>query len=251
MTSAIVCSAECDTLTFRVQGQHVQVRIGARRRMALSVEHDGTPVLHLPAVHDHEEARRFLDSHGDWIARKQSDRARLALLKPAKQLLDGEGFLVLGRNRMLQLVDDTRHRSSVTLTGTTIEMPRELAADQAKARDALKAMYRAVGREWLLEGFRPWAGRLGIEEPPISVRDLGGRWGSFSRTTGAVTLHWAAFQLPDPLVAYVLTHELTHALVSHHGKAFWSTLRDVLPECDSHRRELDLFARQAWLGEIH
>jgi hypothetical protein len=218
--------------------------------MALSVEQDGTPVLHLPADHDHEEARRFLDSHGDWIARKQGDRARLALLQPAKQLLDGEGFLVLGRNRMLRLVDDTRLRSTVTLTGTTIDMPRGLAADHTKARSALKAMYRVVGRQWLLEGFRPWAGRLGIEEPPISVRDLGGRWGSFSRTTGTVTLHWATFQLPDTLISYVCAHELTHALISHHGASFWSTLRDVLPECDAHRRDLDRYARLAWLGEI-
>jgi len=239
-----------DGESIRLGSAHARVRIGARRRMAISVEPDGTTVLHLPCRHDRADAERFLSANQDWIARKQRDRARLATLQPVKRLLDGEGFLVLGRSHMLRLVDACDPGAGARLTGTTVDMPRRLASEPTKAKAALKAMYRVVGSAWLASTPRPWADRLGIPEPPITIRELGGRWGSFRPDSGRILLHWSTFQLPDRLISYVLAHELAHGVVSTHGQEFWKTLRRVLPDCYQLRAELDRYGRAVWTGDL-
>jgi predicted metal-dependent hydrolase len=239
-----------DGAGIRIGDHHVRVRISSRQRMALSVDRDASVVVHLPTVHDRAAAERFLTANLDWIARKQRDRGQLATLQPVKQLLDGEGFLVLGRNRMLRFTDGDPVKPSPTLGSAFIELPRRHASDPAAAKTALKMLYRAVGAEWLADAPRPWADRLGVLEPPIVIRDAGRRWGSYQPDSGRVILHWAAFQLPDHLLSYVVAHELTHVLVRSHDQDFWTTLKRVLPDCSELRHELDQFGRLVWTGAL-
>lgn len=83
--------------------------------------------------------------------------------------------------------------------------------------------YRQRGTIWLPRRIRPWAERMGLRPGDLDVRDLGYRWGSLGKAD-RLNIHWAAMQLPVPLLDYVIVHELAHIEQSRHTPAFWATV---------------------------
>ena len=127
---------------------------------------------------------------------------------------------------------------------------------RVRAGDAGEA-HTALDR-WLGERarslFGPWLERLAkaieVDFSGFSVRGQRTRWGSCSGR-GHISLNRRLLLLPEPLVEYVLVHELCHRRHLHHGPEFHALVARHLP--DAARREAEL--RQAgrylppWLEE--
>ncbi len=101
------------------------------------------------------------------------------------------------------------------------------------------AWYVTHGSPWLRRRIDLLADRIGVPPPPITVRDLGFRWGSCSRA-GTVHIHWRTLQLPPRIIEYVVAHELIHLLEPHHGPQFWRRLERAMS---------DFAQRKQWLAE--
>jgi predicted metal-dependent hydrolase len=106
----------------------------------------------------------------------------------------------------------------------------------------------------VLGRLQPWAARMSVPEPILSVRDLDRRWGQYtpgvSGDRGRMSLGWQLFQLPMHLVDYVVAHELAHVSVAGHRTEFWRLLSSALPEAEERRAELDELGRRVWMGDI-
>jgi predicted metal-dependent hydrolase len=158
-----------------------------------------------------------------------------------KELVDGEGFLYLGRSHRLKLAADA---GAVRLERGRLVLPIELASDGPVH---LISWYQRCGEIWLRPRVRSWAERLRVEPGAIEVADLGHKWGS--ATAGRrVRIHWATLQLSPQLVDYVLAHELAHLREAHHGPAFWQLLARVMPDYDERKRELAQRGARLWFG---
>lgn len=214
---------------------------GTSRRAKLTIEADGS--LRLLAAEDvaTDELRQFLASKRDWVYRKLAEKEVLQHEPVTKELVDGEGFLYLGRSHRLKL-DDTA--GAVRLERGRLILPRPLV-DAGEA--SLVAWYQRCGEAWLRPRVRSWAERLRVEPGSIEVADLGHKWGS--ATAGRrVRIHWATLQLPPSLVDYVLTHELAHLREAHHGPDFWQLLGRVMPDYDERKQELAKRGASLWFG---
>jgi predicted metal-dependent hydrolase len=242
-----------DLLT--VDGLALRVRVSTRRkRLALSVEPETGPTLHLPKGRPTAEAMDFVRAHRKWLATKLAVRERVSPLNPAKRLVDGEVFRYLGRTYRLALADGSADDRVRLLAGRLV-MSREQAEDADRGRAALVEWYCRAGHAWTKGRLQPWAARIAVAEPVLDVRDLGQRWGTYrpgqgSGGAGRMSLGWPLFQLPMHLVDYVVAHELAHVRVSGHGADFWRLLRRALPEYEERRTELDELGRRMWLGDI-
>ena len=94
---------------------------------------------------------------------------------------------------------------------------------------------------------------MAVSEPTVEVRDLGRHWGMYRPRDGGpgrMGLGWPLFQLPMPLVDYVIAHELAHVRIPGHRADFWRLLRLALPEYEECRSELDELGRRMWMGQI-
>jgi predicted metal-dependent hydrolase len=214
---------------------------GASRKAKLTIEADGS--LRLRAAGDvaTDELTRFLASKRDWVYRKLAEKEVLQHEPVIKELVDGEGFLYLGRSHRLKLA---RTDGAVRLERGRLVMPSELASDGPLH---LIAWYQRCGETWLRPRVRLWAERLRVEPGAIEVADLGHKWGS--ATAGRrVRIHWATLQLSPQLVDYVLAHELAHLCEPHHGPAFWQLLARVMPDYDERKRELAQRGARLWFG---
>jgi len=214
---------------------------GASRKARLTIEADGS--LRLRAAGDvaTAELTQFLASKRDWVYRKLAEKEVLQHKPVAKEFVDGEGFLYLGRSHRLKLADD---EGPVRLERGRLLVPR---SGIGAGEERVIAWYQRCGEAWLRPRVSSWAERLRVAPGAIEVANLGRKWGS--ATAGRrVRIHWATLQLSPPLVDYVLAHELAHLREAHHGPAFWQLLGRVMPDYDERKRELARRGAGLWFG---
>lgn len=215
------------------RGEHITLRTGTSHQRALAQALDQ---LNNPPKRVH-------------LPRRKPTPAPAPKRLPVKELVSGEGFLWLGTSHRLKLVDDGApiridepHRHQDWL---------RLRRDAATA-DTIIGWYQAHGLDYARQVANYWMPRMSLHDIQVKVRSLTNKWGTARRNT--ITLHWAVFQLPRPLVEYVIVHELAHVADasgrSPHGPAW----RRIIDRCllDRAERERELSAREAdiWQGDV-
>lgn len=235
-------------------GRVLRVRLSARRsKLGLTVERDGSLTLRAPSECESERASTFVRAGREWIDSKLRLRDQLRPVHPTRTFTDGETYRYLGREYRLLVVDEPG--APVRLSAGRLRMDRTTAADVRTAHRAVTSWYRKVGLNWAQGRLQPWAARMDVAEPAVTVRDVGRRWGTYragddAAGGGRMALHWAVFQLPAQLVDYVIAHELAHIRVAGHGSEYWRLLRRAIPECERLKKELDEMGRRVWLGDV-
>jgi len=63
----------------------------------------------------------------------------------------------------------------------------------------------------------------------VTVRDTKSRWGSCS-STGNLSFSWRLVFAPEPVVDYVVAHEVAHLAEMNHGPRFWKLVRSLTPD---------------------
>jgi hypothetical protein len=82
----------------------------------------------------------------------------------------------------------------------------------------------------------------GIPLPPITIRPMKTRWGSYSYRTRRITLNLNLVKTPPACLDYVIVHELCHIKVRHHGPDFWRLVSRYLPDYLSERGQLKQYS---------
>jgi hypothetical protein len=78
----------------------------------------------------------------------------------------------------------------------------------------------------------------GIPLPPITIRFMKTRWGSYSYHTKRIALALNLVKMPTTCLDYVIIHELCHVKVRHHGPDFWKMVSRYCPDYLAERKML-------------
>lgn len=154
------------------------------------------------------EARRLVERHRDWIA------GRMAAIPPRVPFIDGAVVPVRGVDHVI------RHHPGLS-GGTRIEGGAILVGGGAehvgrRVRDFL----RALALRELSARAHAKAALVGRRVARVTVRDTRSRWGSCS-ATGALSFSWRLILAPEPVLDYVVAHEVAHLMEMNHGPGFW------------------------------
>jgi len=217
----------------------VRVRVSRRaRRLALKIDAIGDAVeLVLPPRTSLPRALNFLKSNRDWVER------RLAALPPRVVFADGETVPVLGVPHRIRHVARAREHGPVWIAGGEIRVSGDAAHVARRVRDFLKEK----AREELSRRARRLAQALGREVGRISVRDTTTRWGSCS-ANGNMAFSWRLIMAPQPVLQYVVAHEVAHLVEMNHGLRFWKLVDRLVPNVERQREWLN--RNRAWLLRI-
>jgi predicted metal-dependent hydrolase len=233
------------TSILTLDGMAIPVAVGGGSRLArLTIERDGSLQLRAGENVGPTELQAFVESKREWIYSKLAEKEILYAEPVTKELVNGEGFLYLGRSHQLRIVD--RHASAVQLDHGRLVLPKQLVADGCAQ---IINWYRTRGTKWLRARLDDWTSRLRVEPRGVEAADLGYKWGS-ATPDARVRIHWAAMQLRSDLIDYVLAHELAHLHEPHHGATFWALLSRVLPDYEDRRARLAHIGAGLWFGRI-
>jgi len=226
-------------LAQRVGKVPVRVRLSRRaRRLALKIDAVGDAVeLVLPPRTPLPRALSFLNSNREWV------EDRLAALPPRVTFAEGEKVPILGVPHRIRRVARSRDHGPVWLADGEIRVTGEAVHLARRVRDFLKERARVeFGRR-----ARRLALRLDRQVGRISVRDTTTRWGSCS-ANGNMAFSWRLVMAPEPVLNYVVAHEVAHLIEMNHGARFWKLVDKLVPDVERHRDWLN--ENRAWLLRI-
>ena len=192
------------------------------RQVRVSVESDGAVRVTLPRrapVRAADEAVREL---APWI-----DRRRRALARAAAEIGRTPGTVpYLGSE--LRLVPE-HGRTRVHRRGARLLVP----ADGGTAGGALERWYRRAARAEIRPRLDAAVARAGTSYTTLTIRSQRTRWGSCSQT-GAMSFNWRLLLAPEPVLDYVVEHEVCHLEVMDHSPRFWRLLESRMPDWADH-----------------
>jgi predicted metal-dependent hydrolase len=118
----------------------------------------------------------------------------------------------------------------VALVDGEIRVRGEPAHLPRRVRDFLVAK----ARQELARRARRLAARIGRDITQITVRDTQSRWGSCS-SRGNLSFSWRLVFAPEPVIDYVVAHEVSHLVEMNHGPRFWRLVESLSPDSGTPR----------------
>lgn len=203
------------------------------RSLRLSIRHDGSLRVTVPAWSSYAAGVNFARSRADWI---------LKHAQPAKSLLTPDQ--AIGKaHRLSFAASGSATRASGRLKGTAVIVtyPQSLDISDARVQKAAQAAsvraLRAQAEKLLPIRLAELAAVHGFRYRSVAIKQLKTRWGSCDQDRN-IALNLYLMQLPWRLIDYVLLHELTHTRVMKHGPEFWAAMVAIEPKTPELRREI-------------
>jgi predicted metal-dependent hydrolase len=217
-----------DDLTF-------EVRYSTRRKtLEIIVDREGDLVLAAPKNTDDRLLADFVREKKIWIYQKLVQKGELLKPQPRKEYVNGEGFLYLGRNHRLKLVEN--QQTPLKLIDGRFCLRKDF---QGEARTHFINWYSTKAQIYLNKKTQALATRMDVVPDGVKIQDLGYRWGSCGRGD-RLYFHWKIILLPREIVDYVVVHELTHLKEPHHSDEFWKQVGQIMPDYER---------RKGWLAK--
>jgi predicted metal-dependent hydrolase len=219
------------------------LRFQERQRLSISVHPDKKVTVAAPKGRSVEEVLARVRRRALWIVRQLDHFDRLQPLPTSRRYFSGETHLYLGRQYRLK-VDESADSESVKLQGKYVHV-RTPDRDSARVQDLVDAWYREHAHAVFarrLEVCQEATKRiLHIKRPEFSLRRMPTRWGSCTRA-GKLLLNPDLIKAPLLCIDYVVTHELCHVKMLHHGPDFRRLLSRRMPDWELRKARLDSFA---------
>jgi predicted metal-dependent hydrolase len=200
-----------------VQELTYQVRRSDRaRRVRVTVDASRGVEVVLPRRAPEREAAAAIRELRPWIERRVAELARAQAAVAAR----GETVPYLGLS--LRLISEPG-RIRVTRRGEELLVP---AGDGV--RPALERWYRRSARDEIASRLDRACALAGTSYSRLTIRGQRTRWASCSRD-GAMSFNWRLLLAPEPVLDYVVWHEVCHLEVMDHSPRFWRLLADRSP----------------------
>jgi predicted metal-dependent hydrolase len=194
------------------------------RRVRVTVHPDRRVEVVLPQRAPQRAAAAAVEELAPWIERRlrSLDRAQTELERPP-------GTLPFLGTDLALVVQPGRRR--VHRRGDTLLVP---AGDPIPA---LERWYRAQARKVIGPKLDAATARAGSSYTKLTIRAQRTRWASCS-STGAMSFNWRLLLAPEPVVDYVVEHEVCHLEILDHSPRFWALLAERVPDHREHSRWL-------------
>lgn len=208
-----------------------------RKTLTLRIHPDKRITVDAPTRTAIKDVTAFVLKHGAWVMKKLAVINTIPSKTP-RQFISGETFRYMGQEVVLQVEADRIER--VRLIEGTLFVGIHEPSDQARVGQLIERWYRRRAKIVFSEMFaQSWQHMqpLGIGHAPLKLRLMRSRWGSCS-SKGNITLNLKLIQVAEPLIRYVILHELCHLIEFNHSPRFWALMDHVMPGWKAHRKAL-------------
>jgi predicted metal-dependent hydrolase len=203
-----------------------QVRRSDRaRRVRVTVDPTRGIEVVLPRRAPAREAAAAVRELRPWIER------RVAEIEGARQAVASRGETVPYLGQTLSLLAEPG-RLRVARRGDVLVVP-----DGEARTPALERWYRRAARAEIEPRLQRACALAGTSYSRLTIRGQRTRWASCSRS-GAMSFNWRLLLAPEPVLDYVVWHEVCHLEVMDHSARFWRLVAARSPGYREHVRWL-------------
>ncbi len=232
-----------DVRKVRAKGRTIEYELRRSRRrtknVALTVE-GGKVLVSAPVKARVRDIDNFVRANADWIAKQRPEEQQLAI---PERFDESATLPYLGRRLPVSYRPaDGQRRVYVRLEGREFRLgvPAGLGEPVRSelARVAVQEWYRREAAERLPVLVDRWLPRFGFDhQPPIRIGNQRRAWANCS-SDGILRFSWRVIMLEEPLVEYVVAHELAHLAHFNHSRDFWRLVSAVMPDQEDRRERI-------------
>jgi predicted metal-dependent hydrolase len=192
------------------------------RRVRVTVEPDRGVEVVLPRRASDRAAAAAVRELRPWIERRMLEVERAQAAVAAR----GDSVPYLGQ--MLQVRPEPG-RSRVHRRGDVLLTP-----DAGARALAVERWYRRAAHTEIALRLNSACAQAGTGYERLTIRGQKTRWGSCSRS-GTMSFNWRLLLGPEPVLDYVVWHEVCHLEIMDHSPRFWSLLASRCPDYKAQR----------------
>jgi predicted metal-dependent hydrolase len=162
-----------------------------------------------------------------WIKEKLAFQKEIFEIKP-KEFIAGEVFSYLGKNHVLKIASGSYPLLSL-YEDELIASVRNKSIDNSKTiKKLLIKWYKQQAQLIMVEKTQHYAQIIGVTPSAVVIKSFRSRWGSCS-IKSLIQYNWKIIMAPEPIINYLVIHELCHILQHNHSPAFWKKVEKYCP----------------------
>ena len=212
------------------------------RNINVRVRRDGSLYCSLPYYVSVKEAEAFIVSKQDYLLKAIDNVTGEEKAKSlSRQYIDGETFLVLGKQMTLHVVKGAKNicraeNGIITLEVTDPDNFRSKYMTYEKWR---RSVIRSVIVNYCNEIY-PLFERRGVKPPrKVTLGEYKSFWGECFSKRGELKFSYRLFEKDLELIRYVVVHEFAHFIEPNHSSRFWDVVREIVPDYKELRKRLN------------
>lgn len=210
------------------------VKQSSRARYArLEVRPQSGLAVIVPRSYDLSRIPELLNKKRRWILDKLSRFSHISL--PSAGLRSGDTVPYLGRNLCIVRRKDSEQADNIRVEGNRLVV--SLKSTKVSLSLVLEGWYRREAEKLIRRRVDDLSRRLGVRYGRLTIRGANTRWGSCSQK-GNINFNWKLLMVPEPVIDYVIIHELVHLKAMNHSKEFWHLVEQHCPDWRKHRKWL-------------
>ena len=224
--------------------REISIEFERKRVMNINVRvrRDGSLYCSLPYYASVKEAEAFIVSKQDYLLKAIDNVTGEENSKSlSRQYIDGETFLVLGKQMTLHVVKGAKNicraeNGIITLEVTDPDNFRSKYMTYEKWR---RSVIRSVIVNYCNEIF-PLFERRGVKPPrKVTLGEYKSFWGECFSKRGELKFSYRLFEKDLELIRYVVVHEFAHFIEPNHSSRFWDVVREIVPDYKELRKRLN------------
>lgn len=173
-----------------------------------------------------------LHSKAAWVLSKLGEREIRQQQKPGVTWQHGAWMPYRGGQLQLLMYPAAPKGGELLALGPqqwALHLALPMDASAASVRAALQAWWLRHARDVFTQRLQHFAPVLGVQWRSLRLSNARTRWGS-AKADGSIMLNWRLLHFAQPVVDYVVVHELSHLREMNHSPRFWAVVAQACPD---------------------
>lgn len=219
--------------------------IRSTRRRSISIEiSKARVVVRAPQFVAKNEIEKFVYEKSRWVQQKLVQQEQQISNAPVYSFVPGSTMPYLGEP--LTLVVHKQPTADVVRYGDkllVILSTRGRVTDEQQTKRLVCQWFQAQAKAVLEAKTDTAVAQLGIKHAGVTLKATRSKWGHCT-AQGAIQYNWQIMLAPEPVVDYLVAHEVSHLLHHNHSPAFWAVVERLCPDYKKRRTWLKAHGAQ-------
>ena len=189
----------------------------------------------VPRSYELSRIPELLDEKRRWILDKLAKLGHVSLPSAGADVRSSYTIPYLGRNLRVVRRKNSGRNYTIRVEGKRLVV--SLKSTGVSLRMALEGCYRREAEKLVRKRVDDPYRRLGVKYGRLTVRGEKTRWGSCSQK-GNLNFNWKLLMVPEPVIDYVIIHELAHLKEMNHSRKFRHLVGQHYPQWSRYRKWL-------------
>jgi len=217
------------------------------RLIWLNIRRETGLIVTVPPQYDIDQISDYLALNSAWIIRNLNKYCPVKedqLEKP--EYLESPSYTIryLGKNLKVMQQKTFLENPSITIKNDRL-IVNVCRLEKQQSIVQLENWLKAQAVNLIYKKTLILSQKMGVVFNKIKIRDQKSRWGSCSCRKN-LNFNWRLIMAPEPVLEYVIIHELCHIIEMSHSSLFWSLVSRYCPKWKEYRDWLDAHGHELY-----